>query len=111
MDEDFKQNHYKDIGYVYKEKPPYKKLKGFSHIWTNFKTIEGSFICSKYRKEKSNGLYITTITNTPEGWLIHLFYGGYKFKSYFKIVSLLKDAEEYCNLFLENKLVMDKWNQ
>lgn len=110
MKEDFRENHHKDVGYVNKEKPIYRKLKGFSHIWTYFTTSKGSFICSKYRKEKKNGLYITTITNSPEGWRIHLFFGGSKFKSWFKVVNLLEDAEEYCNLFLEGKLSLDNFN-
>lgn len=105
MEEDFKINHIKDIGFMDKTKLSYVKLKGFIHIWTYFKTKEGNFLASLYTKEK--GVRIASIRNTPEGWLVHMFIGTSKFKSYFKTVPLLKDAEEYCNLFLDNKLVLD----
>lgn len=110
MLEDYTENHIRDLGFMNKENLPYKKLKGFLHIWTYFKTSEGNFICSKYTKEVKNGLYIASIRNSPEGWVIHLFYGGAKFKSWTKTVNLLEGAEEYCNLFLTDKLIInDTW--
>ena len=107
--EDFKQDHHLDIGYAkIKERPKYKELKGFKHIWTYFTTDRGNFICSQYSKEK--GVYMTTITNTPKGWKIHLFYGGSKWHGYFKVISLLAEAVGYCELFLQDKLVInEKW--
>lgn len=107
MEEDFKKDHHRDIGYVRKPKPEYRDIKGFKHIWTYFKTEQGNFICSKYIKEKQNGLYMTSITNSPEGWLVHLFWGGAKCKSWFKTFNLLDEAVEHCNLYLNGKLILD----
>lgn len=107
MEEDFKKDWHIDVGYSKKLKPEYRKLKGFNHIWTYFKTEQGSFICSKYSKEKKNGLYMTSITNSPEGWVVHLFYGGAKFKSWFKTFKFLDEAVEHCVMYLDGKLSLD----
>lgn len=72
--EDFKQNHIKDSGFIDKKSLLYVKLSGFNHIWDYFKTEKGNFICSKYFKEKGNRL--TSIRNSPEGWVVHLFIGS-----------------------------------
>lgn len=104
MIEHYKNDHHLDIGYVNKEKPPYRKIKGYTHIWTYFTTSNGNFICSQYRKER--GALITSITNTPTGWNVHLFYGGSKFKSWFFTFDLLSDALEQCELFLNDQIIM-----
>ena len=83
---------------------PYQKIKGFSHIWGYFKTIQGNFIGSIYRKERNNAALISTIRNSPEGWVVHLWRtGGLAGKSYFETFDHLKDAVELCTYFLEDK--------
>lgn len=104
MIEDYKKDCHKDIGYVYKEKPKYREIEGFNHIWTYFKKKDGNYICSKYTREKKNALYIASITNSPEGWVVHLFYGGIPTKSWFSTYTILDEAVEHCIDYLEGKL-------
>ena len=107
MEADVKADHFQDYGNLDKKQLSYRKLKGFLHIWDSYRTEKGAFVCSYYKKEK--GKRIASIRNSSEGWVIHLFIGVAKFKSYFKTVNNLEDAEEYCNLFLDNKLILESW--
>lgn len=101
---------HKDEGFLKDNNyPKYEELKGFIHIWDYFKTEEGNFISSKYKKEVKNGLWQVSAKASLEGWVIHMFYGGSKFKSWFVTVDSLKEVKELTELFLSNRLVMNKY--
>lgn len=105
----YKDDIRKSCNYKELNKQTYTEIKGYTHNWTNFITSEGSFIASKYTKYIKNGLYWVNIRNSSEGWVLHLFYGGSKFKSWFKTLDNLNECLEYAELFLNNKLEMDSF--
>lgn len=102
-----------DTGYKNKDKLSYRKIKGFTHIWTYpIVKMDRNYLISRYTKEKDLARLSVTIENNfkvnQDGWRvdIHEFLGA---RHYIKsqTVYSLDEAIEISDMFFDNKLILD----